>query len=136
MSNRVKAVVITLCMLFVAAVVAKPASANTILVFGQNGTTNTITGTANGSGTQTTISGTNVAITISAIDAALATPLSAFFTLSATSLGAATACFGGNTCQEYSGTFSIYSGANQTGTNYLSGTFTDATFGSGASLTM
>jgi hypothetical protein len=135
MSNRVKAVVVTLCMLFVAAVAATPASAGTILVFGQNGTANTIVGTASG-GTSTTITATNVSISISAIDAALATPLNAFFNLNATSIGAAVTCFGGNICQEYSGSFSVYSGSGQTGTNYLTGTFTDATFGSGTSLTM
>jgi hypothetical protein len=106
------------------------ASADTILTFGQNGGGSPITGTDNGSGT-TTITGTNVPVLITQIDAALVTPINAFFTLSATSIAPAF-LFGGDVFQEFSGSFSITSG----GTNYLSGTFTDATFGAGSSLTM
>lgn len=113
---------------------AAPASATVILTFGQNGTADTITGTNNGSGS-TTISGTNISVSITQIDALLLTPFNAFFTLSATSVGAASSS-GGFISQDYSGTFCFTSLAGCLGTNYLSGSFTDATFGAGASLTM
>jgi PEP-CTERM motif-containing protein len=121
---------------FAAALVlgAAPASATVILTFGQNGGGNTITGTNNGAGS-TTITGTDVSISITGIDALLLTPLNAFLDLSATSIGAAFS-IGPNVAQEFSGTFCITSGLGCTGTNYLSATFTDAIFGTGASLTM
>jgi len=117
--------------------VAPAASADVILTFGQSASGNTITGTANGAQNQTTISGTDVPITISQIESFVPVPTnqSAFFTLSATSTNAAT-MLGNNVTQSYSGSFSITGGAGGTGTNYLSGTFTDAIFGSGASLTL
>ena len=123
-------------LVFAAAVLlgAAPANATIILTFGQAEGGNPITGTNNGSGT-TTISGTDVPITISQIDAANPTPIAAFFTLDATSVAPAT-MQGVFVIQPYSGSFSIFSGMGGTGTNYLSGTFTDATFGAGASLTM
>ena len=112
-----------------------PASATVILTFGQNGTADTITGTNNGSGS-TTISGTNISVSITQIDGLLLTPFNAFFTLSATSVGAASSS-GGFISQDYSGTFCFTSVAGcGNGVNYLSGSFTDATFGTGASLTM
>jgi PEP-CTERM motif-containing protein len=114
-----------------------PANATVILTFGQTPDTNTVTGTDNGAGT-TTITSTDAAISITGIDNAalsLLTPFDALFSLSATSSGAATT-FGSFVIQDYSGTFCITSGAGCTGINYLSGTFTDATFGAGASLTM
>jgi PEP-CTERM motif len=111
---------------------AAPASAIVLLTFGQVGTGNTITGT-NVGGVSTTISGANVAVTITQIDAAVATPIAASLTLNATSVGAAT-LVAGNVVQTFSGSFSITSGA----TNYLSGTFSDAVFGAagGAALTL
>jgi len=119
-----------------AMIAAGAANADVILTFGQNDTANTITGTDNGTGT-TTITGTDVSISVTQIDpsAALATPFDALFSLSATSSGAATSV-GSFVTQDYSGSFCITSGAGCTGTIYLSGTFTDATFGQGASLTM
>ena len=112
------------------------ANAAVILTFGQVGDTNTITGTNNGAGS-TTIATTDTTISISQILAAgIVTPVDAFLTLSATSDGAATDLGGGAVTQEFNGSFSIWSGAGQTGTNYLSGTFTDAVFGAGASLTL
>src|SRR5690242_11750989 len=115
---------------------AAPASATVILTFGQVGNGNTITGTNNGAGS-TTISGTDIDVTITQIDAGLGTPIDAFFTLSATSTGAAVNV-AGNVIQEYSGSFCITSLAGCLGTNYLSGTFSDSTFGAagGAALTM
>lgn len=109
------------------------ANATVILTFGQNDTANTITGTDT-AGT-TTITGTDVSIGVTQIDAALLTPFDALFSLSTTSTGAAT-LVGGFVVQDYSGSFCITSLAGCGGINYLSGTFTDATFGAGASLTM
>ena len=109
------------------------ANAAPLLDFGQVGTVDTVTGTNNGVGT-TTITTTNTPITIDQIDVPGLIPpdISAFLTLSATSSGAASIPIPGFVAQPFSGTFSITNGA----TNYLSGTFTDAIFGSGASLTL
>lgn len=52
-------------------------------------------------------------------------PASAFYNFTATSVGAAGSTPVPN--QIFSGSFEITSGANATGTNYLSGTFTDIT---------
>jgi hypothetical protein len=110
------------------------AHATSILAFGQTGTGDTITGTANASGTSTTITGTNIPVSITAI-LGVPTPIKAFLSFSAItadpvtqiSVGAATFVL-----QEFSGSFSIANGK----TNYLSGLFSGAFFGSGASLTM
>ena len=59
------------------------------------------------------------------------TPILATFTLSATNSTPATLS-GGEILQHYSGSFSITSGA----TNFLSGMFSDAVFGSGGALTL
>jgi len=104
-----------------------------ILTFGQVASTNTIIGTASGS--TTTITANNVAITVSQIDAGLGTPLPAFLDLNLTSTGGATTV-SGNIQQDYSGTFSITSGAGGTGTNYLSGALIDVAFGQNAAFTL
>ena len=104
-----------------------------ILTFGQVGNANTITGTATGS--TTTITANDVAITVSQIDAGFVTPLPAFLDLSLTSTGSATTV-AGNIQQDYSGTFSITSGAGGTGTNYLSGALIDVAFGQNAAFTL
>jgi hypothetical protein len=98
---------------------------------GQTGGGTPFTGTENAAGTSTTLTASSIPVTITQIIAGAATPVSALFSLSATSSGAA-ALAGGNITQAYSGTFSITSGA----TNFLSGSFTDALFGSGTSLTL
>jgi len=118
------------------AVFAAPANAGVILTFGQTGGGQTITGTNIG-GISTTITGTNVLVTISGIDAALAPPIFAFLNLTAMSVSPAIV-FAGNVIQEFSGTFTITSGLGGTGTNYLSGVFNDAVFGppGGTSLTL
>lgn len=112
--------------------VAQTAGATTIITFGQSASGSPVTATNNNAGT-TTITATSVATSITQIDAALGTPISADFTLNATSIGAATLSSGFVT-QEFSGSFSITSGT----TNYLSGNFVDAVFGlnAGASLTL
>ena len=110
----------------------QPASATVLLTFGQTGSGNTISATNNGAGS-TTITGTNIAVTITQIDAGVATPISAFLNLSATSVGAASLNLG-NVGQIFSGSFSITNGL----INYLSGTFTDTVSGAagGAALTL
>jgi PEP-CTERM motif len=119
-----------------AVVFAAPASqAATILTFSQTGVSSTVTGTANGGGTATTISIVNAAVSISSIAAGITTPINGFMTLSASSVGTASAV-GGFTAQSFNGTFSITSASGGSGTNYLSGTFDDDVFGAGSSLTL
>jgi hypothetical protein len=114
---------------------APKAEAALILAFGQNVGGSPITGTVNGAQTITTITGVNVPISITFIENGV--PVAALFSLTATSSGAAQIILG-NAAQNFGGTFCISSGAGCTGTNYLSGTFTDATFGTigGSQLTM
>jgi hypothetical protein len=106
------------------AVAAVPVAANaaTILTFGQSSGGNTITGTASAIGT--TFSGTDIGVTITQIAAATVTPFAAFLDISATSISGATT-LAGLVGQHFTGTFSFNSLANNTGTNYLSGTFND-----------
>jgi len=114
------------------ATVACGASATTVLVFGQNGTAQTITAT--NTATTTTIAGSDIQVTLTALENG-AVGTQAFFDFSATSTSAAATC-GTNLCQHFAGTFSFNSLANGTGTNYLSGTFTDSVFGNGNGLTL
>ena len=135
--NQLKRVVSGLFFATAVMLGSAPANATVILTFGQNDNANTITGTDNGSGT-TTISGTDVSISITQIDnavLALLTPFDALYSLAATSVSPATLS-NGFVVQSYSGSFCITSLAGCGGVNYLSGTFTDATFGAGGSLTM
>jgi len=103
------------------------AHATTILVFGQTAGT-PITATENGAQTSTTITASDAPIEITEIQNGV--PVAAFFDLNATSVGAAQTILGG-VAQKFDGTFSINSLANNTGTNFLSGTFTDVSFGTG-----
>jgi hypothetical protein len=100
------------------------ANADTIITFGQTSGSNTVTGT--GGLTGTTFGGNDIAVSISQIDTLppLATPISAFLDFTATNTTGATV-IGGLVGQHFDGTFSINSLANNTGTNYLSGTFSD-----------
>jgi PEP-CTERM motif len=118
-----------------AAFIVPVANAATILTFGQTGSVDEVTGTANGAHTQTTITVTNGAITVDDIDAAISAPFSAFLDLTAVSTGNATTS-GGFTTQDFGGSFSITSLAGGLGKDYLSGTFSDAVFGNGTSLTL
>jgi hypothetical protein len=113
---------------------ALPANAAVILNFGQTSGSNTITATVNGTDTVTTITGTNVAIGVTQIDG-IPIPASALFNITATSSGVASTT-GGLTSQLFGGNFCISSGAGCTGTDYLSGTFSDAVFGAGTGLTL
>lgn len=117
------AVALTALMLFAAS-----ANATVILTFGQTADANAITATNNGAGS-TTITSTNEPITVTQIDSLSVTaPFGALFTLAATSTGPATTV-GTKVIQTYSGTFCITSGPGCTGIDYLSGVFSDATFG-------
>jgi PEP-CTERM motif len=104
------------------------ADASVLLIFGQTGLGDTVTGTRTGISTTITSS---TSVDITEIDAAVVTPVLATFTLSATNSGPATTS-GGEITQHYNGAFSITSGA----TNFLSGAFADAVFGSGGALTL
>ena len=103
------------------------ADAAAILIFGQTGSGDTVTGTR--TGTSTTIA-SSAPVDITEIDAPLGVPISATFTLSAHNISTATVPVPPNIVQSYAGTFSIIGG----GINYLSGTFSDAIFGSGSGL--
>ena len=122
-----KARYLFLSVLAAAALPIPAADASVLLIFGQTGTGDTVTGTR--TGTSTTIT-SSTSVDIDEIDATVVTPILATFTLSATNSGPATSS-GGEITQHYNGTFSITNGA----TNYLSGTFSDASFGSGGALT-
>jgi hypothetical protein len=104
------------------------ADAAVLLIFGQTSAGDTVSGTR--TGTSTTIT-SDTPVDITEIDASVVTPILATFMLTATNSGLATPV-GSGVLQHYSGTFSITSGA----TNYLSGTFSDAVFGSGGALTL
>jgi hypothetical protein len=119
----------TLLLAGVAIVLAIPAQAAVILTFGQTAGT-PITATANLLGTQTTITATDAPVSITQILGGA--PSSAFFDLNITSTDAAQPIGGGGS-QHYSGGFSITSGTGATGTNFLSGTFSDIVLGVGPS---
>lgn len=109
-------------------IAATSAQATTILTFGQSASAQAVTATANGAGTSTTITSTNVPIGVTQIEGGAATP--AFLDLSLASIGAATPLGGGGS-QHFGGTFSITSGIGDTGTNFLSGSFSDIALGVG-----
>jgi hypothetical protein len=115
------------------ALAAPAAYAVPIIQFAQTANTNTITATANAGDTATTITGTDVAVNVAQnLGGVLG---AAFFDISAHSTGAATAV-GTGAVQHYAGTFSIFTGSGMTGTNLLSGAFTDAALGVGGALTL
>ena len=128
---------------------ATMASADTILVFGQNGIQNNFHATNNGLGGSaggTTLSAVDISVTISGIlnDAPLPPSFpNAYFDLHAVSNDAAITS-GGHVQQDYTGTFSITSLTGGAGVNYLSGTFQEVdytaggatVFGAGASLVL
>jgi len=122
-------------LLFLAAQ-ALPAHAESILNFGLNNS-NSITATANGAGTSTTITTTGSTPTsgyqkvgITLLNGTAESPsVTAYLYLSATSVDPVTS-FHGSLYQDYDGTFAITKNADGTGTNYLSGTFTNFSFDS------
>lgn len=106
---------------------AGSAQAANISTFAQTANTNTLDATVNGADTVTTLTVDSAAIDISQLVSGGA-PLSAFFSLSATSIDAA-ATVGGAVLQHYDGNFCLTSAAGCGGVNILSGTFSDAAFG-------
>jgi len=112
-------------LLFIAALLlgAAPAHAEVILTFGQSGGGNTITGTASATGTAW--GGTDIPVTVTQISPnGPATPFNAFLDVSALSTGGAS-IVGPFIVQNFAGSFSINGLADNTGINYLSGTFND-----------
>ena len=109
------------------------ANATPIIQFAQTSGVNTITATANGTQTATTIVGTDVAVNVAQNLGGVTG--AAFLDISATSTDAAVPV-GTGALQHYSGSFSINTLANNTGTNLLSGTFTDAALGVGSALVL
>jgi hypothetical protein len=107
----------------VALLALTPANADTIITFGQDSGANTITGTGGLGGT--TITGGDIAVTVTQIASADPTPISAFLDFSAANTTGATVTGGIVVTQHFSGTFSINAAADNSGTNYLSGAFTD-----------
>ncbi len=120
--------------------------AGNILNFGLNNSAS-ITATETG-GISTSVTTTPIAggggqpVTITLLNGT-ADSISAYLDLSATSVGPATS-FHGSLYQNFDGSFTITANANGTGTNYLSGTFTNVAFdsqlsgligGTGATLT-
>jgi hypothetical protein len=100
-----------------------------IIQFAQTSGSNTITATANGTDTATTISGSGIAVNVTQDLGGYLGP--ALFTINATSTNSATPV-GTGAVQNYSGSFSITNGA----TNVLSGSFTDAALGVGGAITL
>jgi len=117
--------------LSLAALLATTAASNAavILTFGQTSGT-PITATANLAGTATTITANNAPVDVTEILGGVASP--AFFDLNIASTDLAQP-LGGGGFQHYSGTFSITSGLGDTGTNFLSGSFSDVVLGVGPS---
>jgi hypothetical protein len=112
---------------------AGTADAVPIIQFAQISGANTVTATANAGDTATALSGSNVAVGITQNLGGFIG--NAVLNLSATSTDAAVAA-GTGALQHYNGTFEITSGLGGTGTNYLSGTFTDAALGVGSALVL
>lgn len=115
---------------------ASMAQAAVILTFGQTSNASTVTATNNAAQTQTSITGTNVAVIISQFAGGSA-PISAFLNLNITNSAAAVS-FAGQVLQPFSGTAAFTSLAGGGGTNYLTAVFTDFVFGTlgGSSLTL
>lgn len=105
------------------------AGAVQIISFGQTSGTNTVTATANGGLTATTISIVDAGVLIDQIFGTVTPPaIAAILDLTATSVDAAVP-IGGQILQHYDGSFCIASGPGCTGTIDLQGVFTDAAFG-------
>ena len=122
-----------LSVLAAAALPIPAADASVLLIFGQTGLGDTVTGTR--TGTSTTITSDTTVEHIDEIDAAsITTPISATFSLTATNSGPATSSGGGNhpALQRNVGEGQHHERRHP---NYLSGTFADAVFGSGGALT-
>lgn len=108
------------------AVCSAAAGAANIIAFSQSSGTNTVTATTNVGDTQTTIAINNATLSIGQFLGV--NPVTAFFDLTAASVDAAQSVASA-VIQHYSGHFCVSSAINCGGTDFLSGTFTDAAFG-------
>jgi PEP-CTERM motif-containing protein len=108
----------------VLALCATAAQADQILGYSQLGGANTFTATANGGNTATTLTATDVGISVGNFLGGGA-PFNALISIAAASTNAAVVLGGIVLQQNFTGTFCITSGAGCTGTNYLSGNFID-----------
>ena len=118
-----------LLLLTISLVALAPGASNAALIasFSQNpSATPTVNATDNGTTTDITIVNISTAITTGASG----TIPNAILNLNALSVDAAQ-LFGPAIIQHYDGTFCFSSAANCGGTNFLSGTFSDAAFGAG-----
>lgn len=97
-----------------------------LTAFGQTSSNNTVVATQNGAQTATSLLA-NATINISQLFGQV-TPINALFNLVANSTDAAQTAFG-LVVQHFNGSFCLTSLAACGGTNYLSGTFTDAAIG-------
>lgn len=109
------------------------AQAVTIIDWGSTGSSTVVA--MNLTVTTTHLAITDDAVTITNIISG-GPPLSAFLNLTADNITTATIDGSGNINQHYNGQFRITSGAGGSGTNYLSGSFTDSLFGSGTGATL
>jgi hypothetical protein len=106
-----------------------PAHAIQIIGFGETGASTGLTATETSPGTSTHFQVSNDPIIITQIQMGLVTPTGAFIQLSANSIDTAVPVGVSGILQHYNGSFEITSAAGGAGTNYLSGTFSDAAFG-------
>jgi MYXO-CTERM domain-containing protein len=105
---------------------APTVSADTVLTFGQT-TTASIEGVRSGSSTTIETVGGAVQVLITSLNGSPSN-ITAYFNLNAVSAGPAVNV-GGGIFQGFNGSFEITQNSNESGTNYLSGTFTGLTFG-------
>ena len=118
------------------------ANAGTVLVFGQNGTSDQFAATNNGAtgaAGGTSLSAVDIAVTITGIDNSSPLPgdfPTAYLNLSAQSTSNAVVDGSGHITEDFSGKFSITENQGGTGVNYLSGTFDNTVFGIGAGMTL
>jgi hypothetical protein len=120
--------------LALAALPLASAQANVVITFGQTSGSNTLTATPNGTDTATSLSAQNVTINVSQCIAGPGCLGAEFLDITATSTDQAQQV-GTAVTQHYNGSFEITS-LPSGGVNILSGTFTDAVFGSGPQLTL
>jgi hypothetical protein len=115
-----------------------PSAANAAPILNFSGTSATgLVATVNGADTVTTLTSSATPVQVTFINSAapIMTPLSATFSLSATSTGPAT-LVGAAILQHYAGSFSVLSASCGAGGNCLSGSFADIVVSPGASLTL
>jgi hypothetical protein len=118
------------------------ASAGTVLVFGQDGTSSQFTATNNGTtgaAGGTSLSAIDLAVNITGIDNSSPLPggfPAAFLNLSANSTSNAAVDGAGHITEDFSGTFSITENKGGKGVNYLSGVFANTVFGIGTGMTL